>query len=33
MANWIERYRRIAEERFGRLDDVLGAMEEKGASR
>ncbi len=27
MTKWIERYRREAEERFGRLDDVLAAME------
>src|SRR6476620_10222034 len=27
MTAWIERYRRTAEERYGRLDDVLVAME------
>jgi len=27
MTKWIERYRRQAEERFGRLDDVLMAMD------
>jgi DNA-binding transcriptional ArsR family regulator len=26
MTKWIERYRQRAEERFGRLDDVLAAM-------
>jgi DNA-binding transcriptional ArsR family regulator len=26
MTKWIERYRNLAEERFGRLDDVLRAM-------
>jgi hypothetical protein len=26
MTKWIERYRREAEERFRRLDDVLAAM-------
>ena len=26
MTKWIERYRQQAEERFGRLDDVLAAM-------
>jgi len=26
MTKWIERYRRLAEERYGRLDDVLEAM-------
>ena len=28
MTKWIERYRREAEERFGRLDAVLAAMDE-----
>ena len=28
MTKWIERYRREAEERFGRLDDVLAGLEE-----
>src|SRR3954449_10996234 len=28
MTAWIERYRRQAEERFGRLDEVLAAMDE-----
>jgi hypothetical protein len=27
MTKWIERYRREAEERFGRLDEVLAEME------
>ena len=27
MTKWIERYRRQAEERFGRLDAVLAAMD------
>jgi hypothetical protein len=26
MTKWIERYRRLAEERYRRLDDVLQAM-------
>jgi DNA-binding transcriptional ArsR family regulator len=29
MTKWIERYRREAEERFGRLDAMLAAMAEK----
>ena len=29
MTKWIERYRREAEERFSRLDDVLAGLEEK----
>ena len=28
MTKWIERYRRQAEERFGRLDEVLAAMDD-----
>jgi DNA-binding transcriptional ArsR family regulator len=28
MTQWIERYRREAEERFSRLDDVLAGLEE-----
>jgi len=28
MTKWIERYRREAEERFRRLDDLLAAMED-----
>lgn len=31
MAKWIERYRREAEERYGRLDDVLRAMPPRAA--
>ncbi|MCW2832777.1 MAG: ArsR family transcriptional regulator [Nocardioides sp.] len=31
MTKWIERYRRQAEERFSRLDDVLAAMDDTGA--
>lgn len=31
MTKWIERYRRQAEERFGRLDEVLAAMDETDA--
>ncbi len=30
MTKWIERYRRQAEERFGRLDKVLAAMDSPG---
>ena len=30
MTAWIERYRRVAEERFSRLDAVLAAMDETG---
>jgi DNA-binding transcriptional ArsR family regulator len=30
MGNWIERYRRRAEERYRRLDTVLAAMSDKG---
>ena len=30
MTKWIERYRRQAEERFSRLDDVLAAMDAAG---
>ena len=30
MTKWIERYQRQAEERFGRLDAVLAAMDEDG---
>ena len=30
MTQWIERYRRQAEERFSRLDAVLAAMDEEG---
>ena len=29
MTAWIERYRRRAEERFGRLDDVLAEMDQQ----
>ena len=29
MTKWIERYRRQAEERFGRLDEVLAAMDDQ----
>jgi len=29
MTKWIERYRRLAEERYGRLDDVLEAMSDE----
>ena len=29
MTKWIERYRRQAEERYRRLDDVLAAMDEE----
>ena len=29
MTKWIERYRRQAEERFGRLDEVLAAMDDE----
>ena len=32
MTKWIERYRRQAEERFGRLDAVLAAMDEADTS-
>lgn len=31
MTKWIERYRRQAEERFGRLDEVLAALDETDA--
>jgi DNA-binding transcriptional ArsR family regulator len=31
MTQWIERYRREAEERFSRLDDVLAGLEENQA--
>ncbi len=30
MTRWIERYRRQAEERYRRLDDVLAAMDDAG---
>jgi len=30
MTKWIERYQRQAEERFGRLDDVLATLDEQG---
>lgn len=32
MAKWIERYRRQAEERYRRLDDLLASMTESGES-
>ena len=32
MTTWIERYRRQAEERYQRLDDVLAAMPDVGAA-
>jgi DNA-binding transcriptional ArsR family regulator len=32
MTKWIERYRREAEERFRRLDDLLAAMPDDGDS-
>ena len=31
MTKWIERYQRMAEERYRRLDEVLARMEEQGA--
>jgi DNA-binding transcriptional ArsR family regulator len=33
MTAWIERYRRQAEERYRRLDDVLAAMDQSGADQ
>jgi DNA-binding transcriptional ArsR family regulator len=33
MTKWIERYRRQAEERYSRLDDVLRSMPEKAETR
>ena len=33
MTKWIERYRRLAEERYRRLDDVLRAMPDKHAPK
>ncbi|MGA5822646.1 ArsR/SmtB family transcription factor [Kitasatospora sp. NPDC094028] len=33
MTDWIERYRRQAEQRFGRLDAVLAAMDAPGLDR
>ena len=32
MTKWIERYRRAAEERFGRLDEVLAEMVSTGST-
>ena len=32
MTKWIERYRRQAEERFGRLDEVLAVMASTGST-
>ena len=32
MTKWIERYRRQAEERFGRLDDLLARMQDTDGS-
>src|SRR4051812_23191590 len=32
MTAWIERYRRQAEERFGRLDEVLATMDDTGST-
>lgn len=33
MTRWIERYRRQAEERYGRLDDVLAALRDHNSVR
>lgn len=33
MTGWLERYRRAAEERYRRLDDVLGVMDGGAATR
>ena len=30
---WLERYRRIVEDRFGRLDEILRDQKEKGDSK
>ena len=32
MTKWIERYRRLAEERYQRLDEVLASMDSEGSS-
>ena len=32
MTKWIERYRRLAEERYQRLDEVLASMDSEGST-